>query len=184
MQLSRRSNWRFEGHLRFDKELDMSNPARHLTAAMVMQRDIITVTRDDTLRDALALMTENHVTGLPVMDKNCRCIGLITSTDILNYEQEHADGSAATHTGHYFDAEMQRWVSVPVSAFGLEELGDVGVSEVMSSDLIWVDRDTPLTEVARRMLDERVHRVLVMDSNSRLYGIISAYDFVRVIAEG
>jgi CBS domain-containing protein len=79
---------------------------------------------------------------------------------------------------------MQRWVSVPVSAFGLEELGDVGVSEVMSSDLIWVDRDTPLTEVARRMLDERVHRVLVMDSNSRLYGIISAYDFVRVIAEG
>jgi CBS domain-containing protein len=173
-------------HLRFPggKEFDTSNPARHLTAAMVMQRDIITVTRDDTLRDALALMTENHVTGLPEVDTSSRCIGLITAADILNYEQDHADDSAATHTGHHFDAEMQRWVSVPFSAFGLEEFGDVRVSEVMSSDLIWVERDTPLTEVARRMINERVHRILVMGSKPRRYGIVSAYDFVRVIAEG
>ena len=138
---------------------------------------------DDTLRDALALMTENHVTGLPVMDDAGRCIGLITSSDILNHEQEHADDSATNRTAQYFDGETQRWVTAPISAFGLDEFGDVRIGEVMSRDLIWVERDAPLKEVAQRMLKERVHRVLVMDTKLRLYGIISAYDFVRVSAE-
>jgi hypothetical protein len=33
------------------------------------------------------------------------------------------------------------------------------------------------------MIDEQVHRVLVMDADARLYGILSAYDFVRIAAE-
>jgi CBS domain-containing protein len=32
------------------------------------------------------------------------------------------------------------------------------------------------------MIDARVHRVLVLDENMALYGIISAYDIVRVVA--
>jgi CBS domain-containing protein len=161
----------------------MRNANHQLTAAAILQRDMITVAPDDTLRDALALMTENHVTGLPVMDNSSRCIGLITSSDILNYEQDHAADSDPERTTQYFDPETQEWVSVPISAFGLEEFAEVRVSEVMSRNLIWVDRDTPLKVVARRMLDERVHRVLVMDAKSNLYGIISSYDFVRVVAE-
>lgn len=161
----------------------MPSSTHQLTAAAILQRDMVTTTPDDTLRDALALMTENHVTGLPVMDHNSRCIGLITASDILNYEQEHAADSDGNHTAQYFDPETQQWVSVPISAFGLEEFAEVLVSEVMSRDLIWVDREMSLKDVAQRMLDERVHRVLVMDTKSNLYGIISAYDFVRVIAE-
>jgi CBS domain-containing protein len=161
----------------------MRSSTHQLTAAAIMQRDMVTTTPDDTLRDALALMTENHVTGLPVMDNKSRCIGLITASDILTYEQEHAADSDGNRTAQYFDPETQQWVSVPISAFGLEEFAEVRVSEVMSRDLIWVDRETSLKDVAQRMLDERVHRVLVMDTKSNLYGIISAYDFVRVIAE-
>ena len=72
---------------------------------------------------------------------------------------------------------------MPFSAFGLEEFGDVRVQDVMTRELVWVDRSMPLKDVARRMIDERVHRVLVMDKQCCLYGILSAYDFVRVVAE-
>ena len=64
----------------------MGGVTHQLAASDFMQRDVVTVAPDDTLRDALALMTENHVTGLPVMDGKSRCVGLITSSDILNYE--------------------------------------------------------------------------------------------------
>ena len=154
-----------------------------LTANDLMQRDIVTISPEDTLRQALALMTEYHVTGLPVMDEQSRCIGLVTATDILNYEQDHAEESSNGGTAQFFDPESQQWESVPLSAFGLEEFGDVQVADVMTRELIWVERSAPLKEVARRMMDERVHRALVMDANSLLYGIISAYDFVRVVAE-
>jgi CBS domain-containing protein len=167
----------------YEEKRAMVKLSQRLVAADFMQRDIVTVGPDDTLRDALALMTENHVTGLPVMDDDSRCIGLITSSDILNYEQEQADFSAEVDTLQYFDPETQKWETVRMSAFGLEEFGDVRVSEVMTRDLIWVDRNMSVKSVARRMTDDRVHRVLVMDDRANLYGIISAVDVVRVIAE-
>ena len=83
----------------------------------------------------------------------------------------------------HFNNEIGRWESVPLSAFGLEEFGDVRVEEVMTRELISVDRDTPLKEVAQKMLDDDIHRVLVMDERFKLYGIITSFDFVRVLAE-
>lgn len=156
---------------------------RQLVAADVMQRDMVTVSPGDTLRDALALMTENHVTGLPVMDNKSRCIGLITASDILGFEEEHAEDGTDEGTMQHFNNEIGRWESVPLSAFGLEEFGDVRVEEVMARELIYVERDTPLKAVAQKMLDEDVHRVLVMDERFNLYGIVTSFDFVRVVAE-
>jgi len=154
-----------------------------ITAADIMQRDMVTVAPTDTLRVALELITENHVTGLPVMDSHSRCIGLITASDILGFEEEHSEESADGSMLQHFNPEISKWESVPISAFGLEEFGDVRVEEVMSCDLIHVARDTPIKVVAQKMLDQDVHRVLVMDEKFNLYGIISSFDFVRVAAE-
>lgn len=155
------------------------------TAADIMQRDIVTIRRGNTLRDAMSLLTENHVTGLPVMDEHSRCIGLISVTDILNLEQEHSEETdeANAEVAQYYDPETLQWESVRLSAFALEEFGDVSVDQVMASNLIWVERETPIRQIAVKMCEASVHRVLVLDELSRLYGIISAVDFVRLIAE-
>ena len=162
----------------------MKTTAKRRAAADLMQRDLVTVSPKDTLREALALMTNNHVTGLPVMDDNSRCVGLITASDILNYEEDHASDSSESGMADVFDAESQQWETVPLSAFALQEFGHVRVNEVMTTDLIWVERDVAVEEVARRMLSEGVHRILVMDKQARLYGLLSAIDIVRYVAEG
>jgi CBS domain-containing protein len=161
----------------------MKTTIQEATAADYMQRDLVTVSANYTLREALSLMIENHVTGLPVVGENSRCIGLITSSDILNYEQENAADSADGITVDVFDAETQEWEPVPVSAFEMEHFGDVPVSEVMTTQLVSVERNTPLRDAARRMVEEHVHRVLVLDKKGYLFGILSAIDFARVVAE-
>ena len=162
-----------------------THAADSLTAADIMQRDIVTVKRSHTLSDAMNQLTENHVTGLPVMDEHSRCIGLISATDILNFEQEHseevAEGNA--EVAQHFDPETEQWESIRLSAFALEEFGDVRVEEVMARDLIKVKRETPVKEVAKTMCDAGVHRVLVLDDQNLLYGIISGSDFVRLFTE-
>jgi CBS domain-containing protein len=42
----------------------MQSSTHQLTAAAILQREMVTTTPDGTLRDALALMTENHVNRL------------------------------------------------------------------------------------------------------------------------
>ena len=128
-------------------------------------------------------MTANHITGLPVMDEHSHCIGLVTASDILNYEQDHASSSDESGMADVFHSETERWETVPLSAFSLHEFGHIRVSDVMTQDLIWVARDATIKDVARRMVDKQVHRILVMDNCSKLYGILSAYDIVRFVAE-
>ena len=86
----------------------MKTITKRRVASEYMQRDVVTVSPDNSLREALDLMTENHVTGLPVMDDHSRCVGLITSSDILNYEQEHSGESADGATADFFDPESQQ----------------------------------------------------------------------------
>ena len=155
------------------------------TAADIMQRDVVTVSPSNTLRDAMELMTENHVGGLPVVDSRSQCIGLVSATDILNYEQEHSDETdeGNAESARYYDSEAEQWETLRLSAFALEKFGDIRVSEVMACDLVSVSRGTPLARVAQTMRDAGVHRVLVTDEKQRLFGIVSALDFVKLIAE-
>lgn len=156
-----------------------------LTAADIMKRDLVVTYEHDTLQDAMTLMTENHVTGLPVVNSKGTCIGIISATDILNYEQEHAEetNEANDDVARLFNPDTQQWESVRVGSFALEQFGSLSVGEVMARELIFVSTSTPLKEVAKKMVDEQIHRVLVLNSERGLQGIISATDFVQLFAE-
>lgn len=159
--------------------------SKQLVASDLMQREVVVVYDRDSLREAMNLMTENHVTRLPVVNAENRCVGMITATDILNYEQEHSEfiSEANADVARYFNPETQQWESVRLTAFALEEFAEVRVEEVMSRSLVYVNLDTPIRDVARKMLQERIHRVLVINEGYPLFGLISAFDFVRLAAE-
>jgi CBS domain-containing protein len=156
-----------------------------LTAGDIMQRDVVVVYDTDSLQDAMNLMTQNHVTGLPVVNSKSKCVGVITASDILNYEQEHSEFMAEANAdlARHFNADTQQWESVRVTSFALEEFAEVAVSEVMSPDVVYVDAETSVQDVAQKMRDKKIHRVLVMNEEFRLFGIISAFDFVGLFAD-
>jgi len=156
-----------------------------IAARDMMQTDLITVSPNDSLQEAMTLLTENHITGLPVVDRKGRCVGVVTAGDILNYEQEHAEFAqeANSDMARHFDPERQRWESVRVTSFALEEFAEIPVSEVMTRELISVGPDASATKVAQLMLDKDIHRVLVLDEEQRLFGIVVAFDFVALWAD-
>jgi CBS domain-containing protein len=59
----------------------------------------------------------------------------------------------------------------------------IKVGEVMSRPAVTVMLSTTLREAARTMIDERVHRVVVIDERQRPIGVLSAMDFVKLYAE-
>jgi CBS domain-containing protein len=66
----------------------------------------------------------------------------------------------------------------------VDELPDVEVAEVMTRDVTSVRPTTPMRQVAAAMDERRIHRVLVLDEEHRLHGLISALDIVRLYASG
>jgi|GEM_PF-2277500 len=154
-------------------------------AGDIMQTEIVTASPRDTLRETLDSMTQNHVTGLPVMDSRNRLVGVISATDILNFEQENVELTDDTNfeTARYFDPDTDRWEDICVTSFALEQFSETPVRELMNRNVISVAPETPLNEVARLMIEQDIHRVLVLEKERSLLGIVSAFDFVRDAAE-
>lgn len=49
----------------------------------IMRRGVLTVNPDTSAADAAAIMADNKVGALPVVDKNDKLVGIVSSTDIL-----------------------------------------------------------------------------------------------------
>jgi CBS domain-containing membrane protein len=49
-----------------------------------MTTDLVTVDRDDTIREAVSQMMKHHLIALPVVDHNRRVVGLVVQSDLLD----------------------------------------------------------------------------------------------------
>ena len=49
----------------------------------VMKTDVISVTKETLIYEAIRLLVENHITGLPVVDDNMNIEGIVTEKDVL-----------------------------------------------------------------------------------------------------
>ncbi len=75
------------------KNMSIEEQARHVAivkrAENGMIHDPVTIKRGRTVGDALNLMSEYHIGGIPVVDDESRLVGIITNRD-LRFEQDHS----------------------------------------------------------------------------------------------
>jgi len=154
------------------------------TAADVMNRGVVTLDARASLHDAMQIMTEHHVSGVPVVDKEDQCIGVISTSDVVSFIEADLEAleSEIVRTENWFNPETQKWEESVFSSELLGEYDAVPVSDAMTSDPLTVIPTMPIADVARLMTTRSIHRVFVVDQDKRLQGVISAFDFVQLVA--
>ncbi len=60
-------------------------------AGTVMKTDLITVTRDTPIHEAIRTLVDNNITGLPVVNDDMTLAGIITEKDVLNLLYDYRD---------------------------------------------------------------------------------------------
>jgi predicted transcriptional regulator len=66
----------------------------------------------------------------------------------------------------------------------LEELPTEAVRKFMTADPVTVGQDTPIQTLARMMIDAHIHRLIVVDDETRVVGIVSSTDVLAAVAAG
>lgn len=157
---------------------------RPRTIADLMQTDVVSASAHDTLSDVIALMSEHHVSGLPVVNSKNHCVGVISMSDVMAYVESQQEESEGTHDsyGRIYNRDTEEWESARLSAASMDEYGSTPVTEIMTADIVWVPPTATVEAVAKLMVKENVHRVLVLDAEKHLQGLVSAFDLVRVLA--
>ena len=142
----------------------------------VMSRDLVTIDARDSVHDAIELMAENKVAALPVVDRQGKCIGFLSSSDLVEVTREvdaglsELEGSDQTLWGAYLDK------------LG-DHVGHQSVIDLMSEEVVAIDSDAPLFDAASKMLREHVHRLPVLNSKGVLLGIVSMTDILRAFVD-
>jgi len=143
-----------------------------MNAGEVMSSKPITVPAEAGLTDALRLMLDHHVSGLPVVDGKGGLVGILTEGDLLRRGEIGTAG------------QRSRWLDLLMTS-GRQASDYVRthtrrVSEIMTPDVVSIVEDTPLTEVVRLMERHRIKRVPVL-GDGELIGIVSRADLLRAL---
>lgn len=123
-----------------------------------MHRGLITCRPSATLGQVAVMLTQHHVHGLIVADRDGRPLGVITDFDLM--------------AGEWLSGDPQ----------SLEVMRNMTAGELMSTPVDTIDVDAPAVDAARIMREKLIRRVVVTE-NGKAIGVISVSDIIASIAD-
>ncbi len=144
-----------------------------MLASDVMTRDVVSILPGAPIREAIRLMLDRNVSGLPVVDGVGRLVGILTEGDLLHRTE------IATEKRHWAWLEF---VMGPGHMAGeyVRTHGRV-VDELMTRKVVVVGPQAPLAEIVALMERHRVRRLPVIDGGA-LVGIVGRADLLAALA--
>ena len=131
-----------------------------MRVAELMRSDLQTIGPDATVAEIVQIMSDTHVSGLPVVTSEGRMLGVVSATDVLRAAAEQND---------------------PETRADLFE--NTTARDLMTPQPLVVEPEADVREAAQQMLYAEVKRLFVEDSG-RLVGVISQTDIAYAIGTG
>ncbi len=131
----------------------------------IMTADLVSAGPQATLREAMELLSEQHISGVPVVS-GAKVVGVFTATDLLDFLAEHDETSG----------------SLGVGRRSRTHLDEVMVSEVMTRTVHSLPPECSVEEASAFMRQAQIHRVLVMKGGA-LLGIVTTTDVAKAVAD-
>jgi CBS domain-containing protein len=146
------------------------------TVADVMTSNPIVVQPQTPIKEAIQLLAERRISGLPVVDGEGKLVGVITESDLMWQETGVdpppyiilLDSVIYLQNPARYEKEIHK------------ALGQT-VEEVMSEKHITVEPDRALKEAARLMHEKEIRRLPVVDEQGQVIGILTRGDIVQAM---
>ena len=120
----------------------------------IMSKQVYVVDADASAVEAAWGLTRRHIGGAPARDANGNLVGVLSKGDLVN-------------------PEPAQWIR-----------GEATVGDLMNPDVISLYAEDPAMAAVAEMAKRDIHRIVVLDADSQLAGIVTPMDVVRALARG
>lgn len=120
----------------------------------IMTAEPFTFSDDVSALEARWALTRRHIGGAPVTDGEGKLVGVLSQSDLV-------------------DPAPEDWIK-----------GEAAVSDLMNPDVEFVYADDPALAAAQVMAGKGLHRLVVLDTEGEVAGIVTGLDIVRALARG
>jgi CBS domain-containing protein len=158
----------------------MLDPAQ-VAVRDIMTRAVHTVAIDARLSDAARELLTLSVSALPVVDEAGRPVGVLSLRDLVRALGPAPATHAADEPTVYYGTLAHEELRVLLADLDLEGL-EGAVRTQMTPTVIACAAETSVRDAARMMASRGIHRVMVVDGEERLAGVVSAMDVVAFVA--
>lgn len=176
-----------------------------LTVRDIMNVAVVTVSPETTVRHLARLLSDEEISGAPVVDQAGSLQGVVSATDVVRLAAEDADVRLASSTfsterpqvrdpdedeepdpdpfGFFLPEDSPFTGEHILDQFTESELDSVTVADIMTPVTFSVAPGDTVRELADFLVRGRIHRAVVLDDN-RLLGIVTSGDVLRAVAAG
>ncbi|GAA0611511.1 CBS domain-containing protein [Virgibacillus siamensis] len=141
-----------------------------------MITDVITTTKDTTIKQLLRTLVENKVGGVPVIDEDNRLVGAVSDGDIIRYLEPRGrtvyDMFSLVIVNEKEDFRHKLASSI----------NDTAENFMKVKELHTVHPDDEIEKVLNIFSNHHIKKVPVVDHDSKLVGVISRGDLIRFIS--
>jgi CBS domain-containing protein len=151
-----------------------SKPFLTLTAADLMTAQVMTLPANMSLSEAARLLSQSNISGAPVVDADGRCLGVLSSSDFVTWAGEGGESGEQPKSISF----IAPWGEI----INIDESPNDEICRFMTAPPIVVTPGTPIGELAQRMVDAHIHRILVATDQQQLCGIVTSTDLLAGVA--
>jgi CBS-domain-containing membrane protein len=120
----------------------------------IMTKRVYTLDADASAEEAAWGLTRRHIGGAPARDVDGNLVGVLSSSDLIN-------------------PEPAQWIR-----------GEPTVGDLMNPDVISLYAEDPAMAAVDEMAKRDIHRIVVLDQENQLAGIVTPMDVLRALARG
>lgn len=147
-----------------------------ITAKDIMTTGVVTVDPETSVKEAANIMSENDISGLPVV-QNEKLVGIVTENDLIIKDKKLHFPEYINVLGGYIYLESYKKFKEEFKKFAA-----VKVKELMTKEVITAHPNDTIQDLATIMHQENINRLPVVDDSGQLIGIVTRNNIVKHIA--
>jgi CBS domain-containing protein len=136
----------------------------------IMSKKVISIPPDITVEAIGRILSDNRISGVPVVDEHNRIIGVVSESDIIFYEI-YQEPHLVDRLKHVIRPEAHEREAKP---------GGIA-SEIMTAPAITAREETPLRELIESITEKKIKRIIIADDEGHPVGVVSRIDIVKVL---
>ncbi len=145
----------------------------------IMTKNVICVKPDMRISELDKIFVRDRINGAPVVDENGDLIGVVSKSDIVNYDLKK--GMHASSMSDYYNStglEPQQMTDDFIT--DTLTFTDATVKDIMKPSVITGQPDDSIQDLSREMYDKKIHRLVIVEG-SKVVGIVSTLDILKIV---
>lgn len=147
------------------------------TVADIMTKEVVTATRETTIRELADIFESRRFGSLPVVDSDGNLIGIVTASDLIEQGRSLHIPTVISIFDWVIPLEGERALERDLKKMTAQTAG-----EICSTDVVTISPEAPMSTAADIMSSKKLHALPVVEGK-KVVGMVSRIDIIRSMSK-